>query len=78
MTIARLDLATLTREFHQESIRLLREVEEKRGRPICIALDTRGTSITTGVLKEGTDAEIQVRANMSVRLLFNILGNTMK
>ncbi|KAI0216651.1 Pyruvate kinase PKM [Lamellibrachia satsuma] len=68
MTVARLDLATLTREFHQESIRLLREVEEKRGRPICIALDTRGTSITTGVLKEGTDAEIQLKSGQTVVL----------
>ena len=60
MTMARLDFSTHSWEFHKESIRLLRELEEKRGRPMCIALDTQGASVCTGMLKDGPDARIQV------------------
>ncbi|MCS7233454.1 MAG: pyruvate kinase [Synergistetes bacterium] len=52
MNVARLNFSHGTYETHGESLRLVREVEEKLKVPLAVMLDTKGPEIRTGKLKD--------------------------
>lgn len=59
MNIARLNFSHGTHEYHQSVIDNCRKsMEVYPGRPLAIALDTKGPEIRTGVTRDGKDYEI--------------------
>ncbi|KAG9508961.1 Pyruvate kinase, partial [Fragariocoptes setiger] len=76
MTIARLNFSHGSHEYHAETVVALREAIKRynRGRDanlatLCIALDTKGPEIRTGVLSKGTGAaEVELIRGRRVKL----------
>ncbi|KAK2181027.1 hypothetical protein NP493_414g00052 [Ridgeia piscesae] len=71
MSIARLNFSHGTHEYHKETINIVREVAARRGRPLAIALDTKGPEIRTGILKAGVNAEIEFVSGATVYVTTN-------
>lgn len=77
MTVARLNFSHDNQKFHEKTIQMLRDVSDRcskelgRTMQLAIALDTKGPEIRTGFLDGGPYAEIEIRANDSIRLSTN-------
>ena len=66
MDIARLNFSHGSHDYHHGSIKNIREAAARSGRPIAIALDTKGPEIRTGVLKAGVNAEVELVAGREI------------
>ncbi|OAF71989.1 hypothetical protein A3Q56_00247 [Intoshia linei] len=68
MTIARMNFSHGTHDYHRETINNVRVAAARFGRPIAIALDTKGPEIRTGILKGGVNTEVILTANSRVKI----------
>ncbi|KAI9506268.1 Pyruvate kinase [Coemansia sp. RSA 1358] len=65
MNIARMNFSHGTHEFHGKTIANVRRSEELfKGRPVAIALDTKGPEIRTGNTKDGNDIPFKIGHEM--------------
>ncbi|KAL1915734.1 uncharacterized protein VTP21DRAFT_6493 [Calcarisporiella thermophila] len=70
MNVVRLNFSHGSYEYHASVIRNLRQsCEERPGRPVAIALDTKGPEIRTGMVMN--DGEIEIKAGMEIIFTVN-------
>ncbi|KAJ2518986.1 Pyruvate kinase, partial [Coemansia sp. RSA 1939] len=66
MNIARMNFSHGSHEFHGKTIANVRRSEEVvKGRPVAIALDTKGPEIRTGNTKDGSDVPFKAGHEMT-------------
>lgn len=68
MNIARMNFSHGSHEYHQETIKNVREASLNLVSPVALALDTKGPEIRTGIVKTGVNDEIELVAGNEIEI----------
>lgn len=71
MSIVRMNFSHGTYEYHKQTLDNVRLAASRQPNPIGIALDTKGPEIRTGVMKEGVNAEVEIKSGDPITVTIN-------